>query len=193
MFGDFIEKLRSMTDKTVIDDGTSGVKLNPTTKIKSGKVFERATGDYNDDNTSVALFSYNDNNGDRRYGHLFIPQESLHNHDKNPSAALQVIGAELDDGSQLDYNQAIKLLKKVDTTSKGSTKIDRSKEQFTINIPTGNEIEGTTKKWFSVDDLRDAYDTSRKTREDFWKALRKAQFKEPIQFKKPDLKKIIMP
>lgn len=193
MFSNFVQNLRKALEPyKVLDDGASGLK--PTTTTKSGNKFVPADGEYGYDNTSVALFSYNDENGDRRYGHLFIPHESLHEHDYNNNSALKVIGAELDDGRYLDYNQTMDLLHKVDTGgARKGLKADKSREQFMIHIPSGEEIEGTSRKWFGLSDLVDAYESSKAVRKERDEKRRTGMYLQPMQKFEPNIKQIKMP
>lgn len=193
MFSNFIQNLRKALEPyKVFDDGASGLK--PMTTTKSGNKFVPADGEYGYDNTSVALFSYNDENDDRRYGYLFIPHESLHEHDYNNNSALKVIGAELDDGSYLDYNQAMDLLRKVDTgNGNNSLKANTTREQFRIHIPSGGEIEGTSRKWFGLSDLIDAYEISKATKKESDERRRTGIYLQPMQKFEPNIKQIKMP
>lgn len=193
MLSSFISNLRNYNGGSVFDDGSRDFTQNTAVyRTNSAGRFSKANGDYSDQDSAVALFSYNDANGNRRYGHLIVPKETLYERAKNPNSTIQIISSELDDGTTFGFDDTIKLLRTVDTNVYGGG-ADRSREQFYISFPSENEIEGSERTYFSVDDLRDAYEMSKESRDRARERRRTGLYKTPINFSRPEIRSINIP
>lgn len=80
----------------------------------SAGIFNRASGDYQPNNAVGFNISYRDNKGRSRAGLLVVDKASARRWAKGENPSLDIYGAELDDGSSLDFNGVMRLMQTYD-------------------------------------------------------------------------------